>query len=320
MLGLTRGISSEDRRDTYMFRKTRIFVVLFFLFSVFLFVILRLAKVALTDRTMPVIEMDSESITISVKGGDEAILEGVTAKDSKDGDLTDDLFIESKGNFIEKGRLNVVIAVADKDNHVAKATREVIYNDYRSPQFSLKSPMKFLIARENQDDINIAAGLSARDVLDGNISNNIKFSSEYSVNFFSVGDYHMEFTVANSVGDTVELPVTITIYNSTQERGLPQIILSDYLINTPVGTNVDIESLIEQIEYHNSIYRRGEDGNYYSGEFDALGNAIMFPSDSVQIDADINWNIPGVYEVKITFTDSNADISNFVRCYISIYQ
>ena len=38
---------------------------------------------------MPVIEMDSESITVSVEGGDEAILEGVTATDKKDGDITE---------------------------------------------------------------------------------------------------------------------------------------------------------------------------------------------------------------------------------------
>ena len=51
---------------------------------------------------MPVIEMDSESITVSVEGGDEAILEGVTATDKKDGDITENLFIESRTNFFIK--------------------------------------------------------------------------------------------------------------------------------------------------------------------------------------------------------------------------
>ena len=302
-----------------MLRKSRTFVVIFFILSVAVFVMFRLARAAATDRTIPVIEMDSDSITVSVEGGDEAILEGVRATDGKDGDITDNLFIESRTTFLEKGRFEVTLAVADSDNHISKATREVIYSDYKSPQFSLSGPLKYPTARESEDDLNIANSLSAKDVIDGNISNKIKISSDYNISGYTAGDYHMEFVVSNSMGDTVRLPVTVTIYSSLQENGLPQIMLTKYLVNTPVGQPIDILSLIDQINYHNSTYRRGEDGNFYSGEFTADGNAIMFSSDSVQINSDIDWNTPGVYEVNITFTDSNAGLSNYARCYVVVY-
>ena len=159
-----------------MLRKSRVFVVIFFVISLAIFAGYHVARIATTDRTVPIIEMDSDSITVSVKGGDTAILEGVTATDEKDGDITKDLFIESRTTFLEKGKFHVTIAVADKDNHVAKVSREVIYSDYRSPQFSLSGPLKFQTERENRDDLNIASGLSANDVIDGNISNRIKFS------------------------------------------------------------------------------------------------------------------------------------------------
>jgi hypothetical protein len=81
----------------------------------------------------------------------------------------------------------------------------------------------------------------------------------------------------------------------------------------------DIEALIEQIEYHNDTFRRGEDGNLYNGEFDAEGNPIMFDWSAIQIDTDADWNTPGVYEVKITFTDEAANLSNFTRCYVVVY-
>ena len=42
----------------------------------------------------------------------------MTATDDKDGDITENLFIESRTTFLEKGRFNVTIAVADQDNHV----------------------------------------------------------------------------------------------------------------------------------------------------------------------------------------------------------
>lgn len=302
-----------------MLRKSRMFVVVFFTISVVVFVIYHAVRITTNDRTIPVIEMDSDSIVVSVKGGDEAILEGVTATDGKDGDITENLFIESRTTFFEKGRFNVTIAVADRDNHVTKVTREVSYSDYKSPQFSLSGPLKFLTTRESQDDLNITKGLSAKDVVDGNISNRIKISSDYSIVGSIEGDYHMLFLVTNSMGDTARLPVTITIYSAPRESGLPQLILSKYLINIPVGKKVDLMSLVEQIDYRNLTYRRGEDGNYYSGEFDSEGEEVMFSADSVQIDSDVNWDLPGVYEAIFTFKDNNTEASNYARCFIVVY-
>ena len=302
-----------------MLRKTRIFVVIFFIISVLLFGGYTLIRAVTVDRTLPIIEMDSDEVTISVKGGDAAILEGIKASDEKDGDITGNLFVESKSTFIEKGIFKATIAVADSDNHVTKVERKVTYSDYRSPQFTLTEPLKFLTTRENRDDLNIAESLTANDVVDGNISNKIKISSEYSINGYTTGDSHMEFIVTNSMGDTSKLPVTVNIYSALEESGLPEIILSNYLINTPVGAGADIEALIEQIEYHNDTFRRGEDGNLYNGEFDAEGNPIMFDWSAIQIDTDADWNTPGVYEVKITFTDEAANLSNFTRCYVVVY-
>ena len=71
-----------------MLRKTRAFVVIFFIISVFLFGGYTLIRAVSVDRTLPVIEMDSDEVTISVEGGDAAILEDVTASDEKDGDIT----------------------------------------------------------------------------------------------------------------------------------------------------------------------------------------------------------------------------------------
>ena len=302
-----------------MLRKTRIFVVIFFIISVLLFGGYTLIRAVTVDRTLPIIEMDSDEVTISVKGGDAAILEGIKASDEKDGDITGNLFVESKSTFIEKGIFKATIAVADSDNHVTKVERKVTYSDYRSPQFTLTEPLKFLTTRENLDDLNIAESLRANDVVDGDISNKIKISSEYSINGYTTGDSHMEFIVTNSMGDTSKLPVTVNIYSALEESGLPEIILSNYLINTPVGAGADIGALIEQIEYHNDTFRRGEDGNLYNGEFDAEGNPIMFDWSAIQIDTDADWNTPGVYEVKITFTDEAANLSNFTRCYVVVY-
>ncbi len=185
-----------------MLRKSRIFVIIFFMLAIMIFSVARLSRLVSTDRTIPVIEMSSESISVSVEGGDSAILEGVTALDAKDGDITESLFIESRSKFIEKGRFIVTIVAVDNDNHVVKADREVVYSDYKSPQFSLSGPLKFQTVLENRDDYNLAANLSANDVVDGNISNRIKISSDYSImgNGNITGEYPMELIVTNSMG------------------------------------------------------------------------------------------------------------------------
>ena len=47
-----------------MLRKSRTFVVIFFILSVAIFTAFRLTKAMTTDRTIPIIEMDSDAITV----------------------------------------------------------------------------------------------------------------------------------------------------------------------------------------------------------------------------------------------------------------
>lgn len=42
--------------------------------AIMIFSVARLSRLVSTDRTIPVIEMSSESISVSVEGGDSAIL------------------------------------------------------------------------------------------------------------------------------------------------------------------------------------------------------------------------------------------------------
>lgn len=301
-----------------MLRRTRIFVLIFFLFSVSVWGGYKIYARAHTDTTSPVITMDETTVTVSVEDGEKAILEGVKAEDKKDGDLTDQIFIESRSNFIEKGRFTVTFAVADSDNHVSKASREVIYSDYRSPRFELSQPLKFQTARESMSDLNIAANLSASDVVDGNISNKIRISGDYSISSTSTGDYPMEFIVSNSLGDTVRLPVTVTIYSASEESVLPAIKLKYYLVNTTVGNAIDLESLVEEVSYHGYTYHQATDGKFYSGEYDKDGNPVMFDASQLHLDSNVDFNTPGVYEVTVTYTDDLAGVSNEARMYIVV--
>ena len=301
-----------------MLRRTKVFVILFFLISVGVWKGYDIYAGLQADNSQPVITMASDSVTVSVEDGDSAILSGVTAEDAGDGDLTDKIFIESRRNFFEKGKFNVTYAVADSDNHIARATREVVYSDYVSPQFELSEPLEFQKASGAQDAVDISANLSAHDVIDGDISNKIRISGEYMMSSYEAGNYPMEFMVMNSMGDTVSLPVTVKIYD-TSKKPLPQIKLKECLINVPVGTQVDLDSMVKSIEYRGETYVRAEDGAFYTGEYNSNGEAIAIPASRMSYAGEVDFGEPGVYEVTYTYTDSEEEITNDTRLYLVVY-
>ena len=301
-----------------MLRRTKVFVILFFLISVGVWKGYDIYAGLQADNSQPVITMESESLTVSVKDGDSALLEGVTAEDAGDGDLTDKIFIESRRNCIEKGKFSVTFAVADSDNHVARATREIVYSDYVSPQFELTEPLEFAATRSAQEDVDIAANLSAHDVIDGNISNRIRISGDYTMSSHTAGEYPMEFIVMNSLGDTVSLPVTVKIYGTSYSQ-LPKIKLKKYLLNVQAGTEVDLDSMVESIEYRGVTYKREEDGAFYSGEYDKYGEAITIPASRISYSGEADMSEPGVYEITYTYDDSEEEITNNTRLYLVVY-
>lgn len=79
------------------------------------------------DRTAPEIKVDdSEKMTYTEGEDYEKLLKGVTAQDDKDGDLTDQVFVD-KVVPVSKKKAVVYYGVTDKANNVGTASREVTY-------------------------------------------------------------------------------------------------------------------------------------------------------------------------------------------------
>ena len=95
------------------------------------------------DRAEPVIKVDGDRIEVSVKDGEEALMQGVTAEDAEDGDLTDKVIVESIGRFGADGCRTVTYAVIDSDSLVGHATRKLAYTDYTPTRFSMDKPLSF---------------------------------------------------------------------------------------------------------------------------------------------------------------------------------
>lgn len=243
--------------------------------SAVLFAICILTNQSGTDKNGPKIEMDKDVIEVSIQDEKSVYLEGITATDEKDGDVTDSLVVESISNFIEKGHRKVSIVAFDSDNNVSRVTREIVYTDYESPRFSLTGPLRFAFS-----DGEYTKGLSVNDCLDGNITGKIRVSYVDGFQYGTPGEYQLNYTVSNSAGDALQFPVTVEFYNITSDNG-PKIELTDYLIYIGVGGYVQPEDYL----------------SYVTGGL-RLGD--------VAIENNVDASTPGMYEIVYRVTDEDG--------------
>lgn len=216
----------------------------------------------MTDQTYPIIEIEQAELEVSIEDGQDALLEGVTAYDEKDGEVTDSIVIESISRFAN-GKRTVTYAAFDSDNHVSKATREITYADYESPKFICDEGYRFPVGVDSVID-----SMKAEDCLDGNLTKVIKASAGFYVNTSNVGNYSFQYQVANSAGDVEYLPVTVEIYDPAD----PDVIdfdLKEYVVYTKIGEKINARSYLDV-----------EEPDYYNID-----------------DSGVNYNEPGVYEI-----------------------
>lgn len=288
-------------------RKAKTASILLFAVSLALFLFCIFVREGGQDQSGPEIQMDQQEIQVSIAADDAALLQGVTAIDRKDGDVTDSLVVESISNFIEKGRRKVSIVAFDSDNHITRAEREIVYTDYTSPVFTLDSPLRFSIDAEN-----LTEGLHAQDCLDGDITSKIQMSFQDSYSYGTAGQYQVNYSVANSAGDVKNLPVTVEFYDPSQESQIPSLTLNQYLINLSVGEGFDPWGYLDSVTVNHYQYVKEEDGILHG----STAEDILDPS-AVQIENPVDVNTPGVYEVVYSVYDEEG-VQGSVRLIVSV--
>ncbi len=105
-------------------RKKYIIMLLAAVLAMLLVFLLVIKKMG--DNTPPVISIQGE-IVYTEGQSENVLLEGVTAMDDIDGDVTDSIIVE-KTSISTDGRFIVYYVAKDSKNNVAKAQREVVYS------------------------------------------------------------------------------------------------------------------------------------------------------------------------------------------------
>lgn len=275
-------------------RRLQMMICLVFTVSFALFIGYQVKEKMMADDTPPVITCEEDTVSVSVKDGEAALLKGVTAKDDKDGDLTEYIRISAMTHFINSRR-NVTYVVFDEANNIGTLERSVEYTDYVSPKIYMKKPFRFTASEEIEQAIR--EGLSAEDCLDGDLNSQIRTIWDDSYYSSLTGDYPVTLQVSNSAGDVcqVEIEMTVTEANDREENGKEYPLLSDYIVYTKVNQMIDPESLIIGIEKNGTEYLYEEDEEFLAGTREAI-----------RIDSKVDYANPGVYTVEYSYTGENA--------------
>lgn len=261
--------------------------------SVVLFVLSGVYLNRNSDPHGPEIQMDSKEIEVSIHAKEEQLLQGVTAADKKDGDVTDSLLVESQGMFISSGKRKIVIDAFDSNGNVTRAERVIKYSDYVSPRITLSGPLRAPISNINQ----LTEVITVEDCLEGNITDAVQLTPMRSSDTFSLpGDYRMKISVVNGVGDVVEVPVTVELYENLEDSSKAKALLSDYLIYTKVGQEIDPSQYLEGVVVRNVEYRWDDE---------VTGTIIPYTRNQIDIENNVKIDTPGVYDVIYSITENS---------------
>lgn len=193
-----------------------------------------------TDTVPPVITLDSDSITVSVEDGRDALLRGVTASDAKDGDLTGQIIVSGVSKLISNNTAKVSYMVFDKAGNMASATRYVVYSDYHRPRFMLITPLVYSLG----ETVSITGRLQAQDAVDGDITSSIRVLSSDIISS-TEGVYNLTLQVINSLGDTAQVTLPVTI--RAEADGDSAVKLRRYLVYVGLGDDFEPRNYIESV-------------------------------------------------------------------------
>jgi hypothetical protein len=247
-----------------------------------------------TDNRAPEIKLTEGELKVSVEDPKGALLQGISATDNRDGNVTDSLVVENVTILDDDGTVNVRFAAFDAAGNVARGTRKAVYTDYVSPRFTLKQPLVYA----QGTSFDVLGNVGATDVFDGDIQHRVRATVMGEESVSMAGNHVVQFQVTNSLGDTqtVSLPVEVTMADPASA----QMSLKEYLIYLPVGAPFNAASFLESFSYQRTNVKL---------------SGVTPAGFHLETKGAVQTQNPGVYSVsyELTYTEVNENNPNSSR-------
>ena len=262
-------------------RIVRIILIVVSILSLGIFGISELIRFSGRDTEAPEITSDRDVLEIPCEYTQEQLMEGLSAEDETDGDLTSEIIAGSFSRFINTGECNLTYVVFDSSDQPATLTRKVRFTDYHPPRFTLTEPLVF--SEQEGSYTTAMERLGASDQLDGDLKEWIT-QTDTDVNYQRVGTYTMSVEVSNSFGDTSSAALPVHVVSAENRR--VDIALTSGIVYIGAGESLDPSA-------------------YISGVTAADGSSLD-PS-AVTAESAVDTNTPGCYEVHYQVFDAGGN-------------
>ena len=238
-----------------------------------------------TDDKAPEIMVGEILPEVSVESPKSALLQGITATDAVDGDVTASLVVEQIELLNSDGSLMVHYAAFDKAGNVAKAQRAARYTDYHSPRFTLKAPLVYT----EGSSFDVLSNVGATDVIDGEIQHRVRATALGDTSIGELGIHDVRFQVSNSLGDTVTAVLPVQVHDPDRQASLS---LTQYLIYLPQNASFNPK------DYLGKFFWNGDEVDLTKG---------LPKGYTLETEGKVQANNPGIYpvEYRVTYTIVN---------------
>lgn len=205
---------------------------------------------------------------------------GVSAYDSKDGDITDKINIVGEVDPFEPGTYNLDYTVANSRGF--SVIKQVSVWVKRGEKPILRLPYKVSI--NVGDNFDPMAGVSATDEEDGDITSKIKVDG--NVDTSKPGTYELTYTVSDSKGHTVSAKQTVTVKQTVVPKDEAPVLTVPTEVTIHVGDKYNPLSGVKAIDKEDGditdkVIHMGEVDTSKAGNFevkflvrDASGNEV----------------------------------------------
>lgn len=166
-------------------------------------------SVTALDQTAPTLKGVQKSYTLSETDKAPDYLDGVTAKDEIDGDLTKKISLNaSKVKYGVPGKYTIQYSVSDSSGNNTSKNIPVTIKDTTPPTITLAQTSYSLTVGDSAPAYR--DNISAVDAQDGTITSQVKIDDSH-VDYETPGTYPVSYTVKDAAGNEATKKVTVTV-------------------------------------------------------------------------------------------------------------
>ncbi|MGL5243582.1 MAG: immunoglobulin-like domain-containing protein, partial [Sarcina sp.] len=245
-------------------------------------------KVTVKSNNKPVLE-GIKDYTIKVGDGFN-ILEGVSAHDVEDLNLTDKIIVSGSVDSSKEGLYKIEYSVKDSDNNKVSKNSLVIVKSNENPRF-FNVKERFIKIGDSFNPLNV--GIIVLDKEDGDLTNKIKV--EGKVDTTKIGEYNLIYSVEDSDGNISKAtkkvwvrsntpPTLEGLYKTTIKIGEPFLPLKNVFAKDSedgdLTPNIQIEGTVDTLKagfYKLTYHVHDVDGNAVSKTRDIIVKSNTAP-------------------------------------------